>query len=541
MSHLHEEIKRQFDSVINSSAFQLHEFFGLPKSANFETAYLQEVCNYSVDKLSRSIVSLESEYNGLTTSVKADSFLDDRNVILPSIDSINVTISRDVKNLQARLSAISSSDWMLMPESNVREDRLLSGLMSNYSSIVDLLEIPSLMEACVRNGRYSEAISLHAHVLGYSDRSKLRIFSILIKQAQDVFDKIVKHVSDSLSEKSGLSVSEAQNLLLIHRLLYPKTEKMNLVFLNLRSRWFSKLRQSLVSAPATSHKLINTYAELIRVHLHAFWKLYTSLFPNCETDTDRFIHAEIGLFEKCLDSHLPKIIASPFAYEIFAVCSDMCETLVQMKFYIFPYFAKKFTNEFEKWITNNKNDQILILNQIRLFPLLSLLPVIQELGIISNPDFQKYLEKIYPDAFSKGVTGSTQQLAANSPSGTTQHVSAPMAANSPSGAEQHVSTSMAASPPSGSTSHVSSTVAANSLSGAAQHVSASLGANSPSGSTHHASAPLAANSPLGSTSRVSAPVAANSPSESARLAPIIDVAESVSPPTEEEMSEVVLD
>ena len=348
----HEDLKKMFVNVIHGTSTALANLVELDSSSisSKDIDYLRELCTLSVDSLGREGNNLKNVLAELNTNLKSDLYVSDRNIIEPSVESIEMTVANGVCGVRDRLHSLDVSCDGLRNFRNYREEKLkVRNLLSNYSALIDLLEIPQLMESCVRNHHYAEALALHDYTQNLlRAHSTNPLVSLLLHQVRAVRSEIVALVTSSLSEKV-LRLHEVQNMLLIYRLLHPEVDEMCMHFLVLRVNFLrlqkSRLDHSLGSSSA-SFKLVKDYSEILRLHLVELFTQFTSLFPTTNlVFLLRFVHAELDLFLTCLDSNLPKLTAS-FAHlgQTFQVTSDLCDALGKLGFSFHPIVLAKYNS-----------------------------------------------------------------------------------------------------------------------------------------------------------------------------------------------------
>ncbi|KIL71429.1 hypothetical protein M378DRAFT_154994 [Amanita muscaria Koide BX008] len=143
----------------------------LPPSSSTQ-AYLNHLTSLALPSLLDEPGSLQTQTHHLTSSLSSlihtayPTFisLHDTSRALDSTlsslsNSLDSLISTSLPNLDA-----STSSWREKTESLLDERRRARIVLEQHDKLRDLLDIPILMETCVRNGHFSEALSLRSHV-----------------------------------------------------------------------------------------------------------------------------------------------------------------------------------------------------------------------------------------------------------------------------------------------------------------------------------------------------------------------------------------
>ena len=83
-------------------------------------------------------------------------------VIASAFEGFNVKVSHAHDTIPTLDKAVG--DFNLFAKSHLEERERAKNLLANHDRLLDILEMPSLVSTCVRNGYFSEAIQLSTHV-----------------------------------------------------------------------------------------------------------------------------------------------------------------------------------------------------------------------------------------------------------------------------------------------------------------------------------------------------------------------------------------
>ncbi|CAG2182204.1 unnamed protein product, partial [Oppiella nova] len=158
--------------------------------------------------------------------------------------------------------------------------RDVSQMLSNHPLILEVLEIPQLMDTCVRNNYYEEALQLYAYVQTLTKRHDSVAIIASIAKDVDVFREIM--ISQLLKE---LSVNiQLQNCLKIIGYLrrtdkFSETE-LRIKFLSARDQWLSAMIKEIPSNNPLIH--ITKVIETNRVNLFDIVTQYRAIFADMD-------------------------------------------------------------------------------------------------------------------------------------------------------------------------------------------------------------------------------------------------------------------
>lgn len=164
-------------------------------------------------------------------------------------------------------------------------------LLKNLDKVQDILELPSLAMACVRNGYYSEALDLASH----ARRLKLRYTNIkIINQVQQEIDQVIRKMTAQLfkllrqQSKLPTLIKVVSYLRRVHPFYNAPdaTRQLQHLFLASRLNFIKSQLQTLTPLKAQSpDKYLKKYIEVYREHVYATVTGFKSIFPS-STEND---------------------------------------------------------------------------------------------------------------------------------------------------------------------------------------------------------------------------------------------------------------
>ncbi|GER32562.1 eukaryotic initiation factor 4A [Striga asiatica] len=118
-------------------------------------------------------------------------------------------------------------------------------LLGNHSTLLDLLEIPQLMDTCVRNGNYDEALDLEAFVAKLTTmHPKIPVIQALAAEVRQTTQSLLSQLLQKL--KSNIQLPECLRIIgYLRRIGVFNEYEMRLQFLRCREAWLTGIRDDL--------------------------------------------------------------------------------------------------------------------------------------------------------------------------------------------------------------------------------------------------------------------------------------------------------
>ncbi|KAF8346884.1 Dor1-like family-domain-containing protein [Amanita rubescens] len=134
--------------------------------------YLTHLSTLTLDSLLDEPAALQTQSHHFTSSLSSlihtayPTFLslhDKTRALSSSLSSLSASLDSLIDNSLPSLDA-SASSWRDKTESLLEERRRSRVVLEQHDKVRDLLDIPVLMETCVRSGYFAEALSLKNHI-----------------------------------------------------------------------------------------------------------------------------------------------------------------------------------------------------------------------------------------------------------------------------------------------------------------------------------------------------------------------------------------
>lgn len=150
-------------------------------------------------------------------------------------------------------------------------------LQDHEDKLLNVLEVPQLMETCVRNGHYQEALDLAAHISNLDETMGVVIVSDVAREVDNVLQLMTAQLLGVLREPVKLpALLKAVNYL--RRLRCLDDEDIALVFLSSRLHNYRARLVDIESYRAEPVRYLRKYVDLFREHVFDIISQYTTIF-----------------------------------------------------------------------------------------------------------------------------------------------------------------------------------------------------------------------------------------------------------------------
>ncbi|KAK9319933.1 oligomeric Golgi complex subunit 8 [Lipomyces orientalis] len=254
--------------------------------SNILTDYLQHVRGLSVSEIATEATQLSTSLQAVDRSLTTLA-INSR----PHLISTSATLESFTESFNSlALSLPSLSQIIPELESNVSQfhpvsDRQASAtLLSNVDKVLDILELPSLVLTCVRNGYYAEALDLVGHVRRLAIRYKnVKVIEMIQAEVDDALLEMTTLLLRLLRENVQLPtaikvISYLRRLQPFQASANPTLELQHIYLLSRVVHLKSQL-QSLEPLKSIPEKYLKRYIELFREFVFAAIIGFRSIFP----------------------------------------------------------------------------------------------------------------------------------------------------------------------------------------------------------------------------------------------------------------------
>lgn len=199
----------------------------------------------------------------------------------------------------------------------IREERnKITSVLEHQSVLTDLLEIPQLMETCVRNGYYSEAMDLASHVRLLQVRYPLSVIKNIQKQVQASSDLMLIQLISHL--RKPIRLAAAMNVVgFLRRMdVFESETELRMVFLRCRHDYLQQrlnrakrdISEDTRQRSSDAFEYLKRFIDVMREQMFEISTQYISIFSNEQGTllSDYMIHV-IEIIKSALNTYLPMI------------------------------------------------------------------------------------------------------------------------------------------------------------------------------------------------------------------------------------------
>ncbi|XP_012523218.1 conserved oligomeric Golgi complex subunit 8 [Monomorium pharaonis] len=263
---------------------------GIPESwkenPNFYQ-YLSKLGGFDVDQLSKEPDHLSDEKNTVLQTTQKLVFANYKTFIRTAessreiLNHFNETENRLDKLVQKIPEFVEKCQSFCDTSKDINAHRRLNSLtLTRNAELLEILEMPQLMESCLRSNQYNEALELsqYARQLGMK-HGDIPIISSIVAEIESSWSGMVGQVVGSL--RGDLPLPRCLQLVGLLRSMDAFTEsELRIKFLQARDSWLQGLLNAIPKEDPNLH--ITKTIELSRIHLFNIITQYKAMFNDDE-------------------------------------------------------------------------------------------------------------------------------------------------------------------------------------------------------------------------------------------------------------------
>lgn len=303
-------------STTNMSSHMTH----LAPTSEEQDIYFSELLGYTVDRLNREPELLRAEQEQLGRQVQETSVNNYRSFITTA--QCLVGLQQQLGEMAASLDALdadlpklqAAADAFRRDGASINARREANRqLYAAHPALLDLLEIPALMDTCIRSGNFDEALDLRAYTNKLSVvHGELPIVRHLVEDVASASDAMLEQLLARLA--GAIQLPECLRVIsFIRRLaLFPEPE-IRLQFLQRREAWIASMAADLDDRSA--YEFLKRLTDVYRLHVFDVTMQYRAIFAESATsnthDDGGILYAwaerRVSAYLDAVAAHLPHI------------------------------------------------------------------------------------------------------------------------------------------------------------------------------------------------------------------------------------------
>ncbi|KAN0025398.1 hypothetical protein ACTFIU_003659 [Dictyostelium citrinum] len=326
--------------------------------------------NLSFEKLLREpsqIIELKNK----TIKEMQKLALDHYQLFIENYKTLNYTVSKiqNVSNqiengLLSNLPTISSSCESFSSKSHSLTERRSSikNLLDNFATLLDILEIPQLMDTCIKNNSFDEALQLESFSKKiYKQYSNNSVIVEIIKEIKVCTRSLISTLQQQLRQDITLT-NCIKTIGYLRRLSIYKENELKIIFLHSRDQWLiNSLKFDITDSNHVTY--LTKLTDSCRTNIFDIVTQYNAIFSNESNDEEQlddlilynWIQQKIKVYINIVDSTLNHIKSgSSISYVLensMYFSMSISRVGIDFRNLLEPIFEKHILNNFLSQIT----------------------------------------------------------------------------------------------------------------------------------------------------------------------------------------------
>lgn len=257
----------------------------LPLASVSQQPYVSELLSFTLDRLHKEPELLRVDAERIRRQMQEVAVNNYRAFIsaADALLAIREEVSSVDKHLESLINEIPKltsgcTEFIESAEQILEERKMNQTLLANHSTLLDLLEIPQLMDTCVRNGNYDEALDLEAFVCKLSTmHPKLPVIQALAAEVRQTTQSLLHQLLQKL--RSNILLPDCLRIIGYLRRIGVFSEfEMRLQFLRCREAWLTGILDDLDQKNAYDY--LKGMVNCQRMHLFDVVNQYRAIFAD---------------------------------------------------------------------------------------------------------------------------------------------------------------------------------------------------------------------------------------------------------------------
>ncbi|KAK3020189.1 hypothetical protein RJ639_047133 [Escallonia herrerae] len=257
----------------------------LPLASVSQQPYVSELLSFTLDRLHKEPELLRIDAERIQRQMQEvavgnyRAFISAADALLAIREEVS-SIDKHLESLIGEIPKLTSgcTDFIESAEQILEKRKMNQTLLANHSTLLDLLEIPQLMDTCVRNGNYDEALDLEAFVCKLSTmHSKLPVIQALAAEVRQTTQSLLSQLLQKL--RSNIQLPECLRIIgYLRRIGVFSEYEMRLQFLRCREAWLAGILDDLDQRNA--YEYLKGMVNCHRMHLFDVVNQYRAIFAD---------------------------------------------------------------------------------------------------------------------------------------------------------------------------------------------------------------------------------------------------------------------
>ncbi|KAG8237419.1 hypothetical protein J437_LFUL017267 [Ladona fulva] len=250
-------------------------------------AYLSKLGSMGVDNLAKEPDKLSEEKAAVLEQTQELAFTNYKTFIQTAECSRDIfqKFSKTENHLESLLQKLPEFSKKCQEFSKKSADisahrHLNSITLNRNTQLLEILELPQLMNTCIQNGNYEEALELASYVRRLEKKHQdIPIIMSIVKDVQLAWQTMLQQLLAQL--RTDLQLPQClQVVSYLYRMDVFTEAELRLKFLQARDTWLQGLLKSIRKEPANQH--LTKTIELTRIHLFSIVTQYKAIFSDEE-------------------------------------------------------------------------------------------------------------------------------------------------------------------------------------------------------------------------------------------------------------------